>query len=51
MKYINTKLLYWKFINMWNNFRILQICHVEKSEISLHVESFQISPHLSCIEI
>ena len=24
---------------------------VEKSEISLHMEKFQISPHLSCLEI
>ena len=33
---------------MWRNFRFLHIFHVEKCEITSHVEKFQISPHLSC---
>ena len=40
-----------KFLQIWQNFTFLHICCVEKSEIPLHVEKFQISPHLSCIEI
>ena len=36
---------------MWRNFRCLYICHVVKFEITQYVEKFQISPHLSYIEI
>ena len=36
-----------KLPNMWGNVRFLHICHVEKSEITSHVEKVQISPHLS----
>ena len=30
---------------MWRNFRFLNVTGVEKSEVSLHVEHFQIDPH------
>ena len=39
------------FLLILQNFTFLHICCVEKSEIPLHVEKFQIFPHLSCIEI
>ena len=42
---------YVKFLQIWQNFTFYRIYCVEKAEIPLHVEKFQISPHLSCIEI
>ena len=42
---------YVKFLQIWQNFTFFCIYCVEKAEIPLHVEKFQISPHLSCIEI
>ena len=30
---------------MWRNFRFLNVTDVEKSEVSPHVEQFQIYPH------
>ena len=42
---------YVKFLQIWQNFTFFCIYGVEKAEIPLHVEKFQISPHLSCIEI
>ena len=44
----------WKnftFLHIQRNFTFFCIYCVEKAEIPLHVEKFQISPHLSCIEI
>ena len=42
-----------EFLQIWQNFRFLHICCVKNLKFlySLHMEIFQISPHLSCIEI
>ena len=40
-----------KLLHTWRKFRFLHICHVERCEITPHMEKFQNSPHLSCIEI
>ena len=42
---------YVKFLQIWQKFTFFCIYCVEKAEIPLHVEKFEISPHLSCIEI
>ena len=44
-------LRYVKLLQIWQNFTFFCIYCEEKAEIPLHVEKFQISPHLSCIEI
>ena len=41
---------YVKFLHIWQKFTFFCLYCVEKAEIPLHVEKFEISPHLPCIE-